>query len=179
MVVESVCPPTRGAWAPEDRGVIAVDLRFALCERIVRDSVLRRLLVNYADRLDAALPLGPTDDTCYLTMEWTTGDPTRTSSEGESLTVRVHMPRRRSEQCSYLDAVLQRLDAAVALDDVEGAITVRRRATSPDVVQTGADMIFRTRTYDVVAVPGQRGLPFPVDHGAISSVPPDGAAPLR
>jgi len=179
MVVESVCPPTRGAWAPEDRGVIAVDLRFALFERIVRDSVLRRLLVNYADRLDAALPLGPTDDTCYLTMEWTTGDPAGASSEGESLTVRVHMPRHRCEERSYLDAVLQRLDAAVARDDVGGPITVRRRATLPDVVQTGADMIFRTRTYDVVAVPGQRGLPFPVDHGAISSVPPDGAAPLR
>jgi hypothetical protein len=29
-----------------------MDLRFALFERIARDSMLRRLLVNYADRLD-------------------------------------------------------------------------------------------------------------------------------
>ena len=29
-----------------------MDLRFALFERIARDSVLSRLLVNYADRLD-------------------------------------------------------------------------------------------------------------------------------
>ncbi len=89
-----------------------MDLRFALFERIARDSVLSRLLVNYADRLDdPAFPLGPTDDTCYLTMEWTTGDRTNTSSEGESLTVRAHIPRHRSEERSYLDVVLQRLDA--------------------------------------------------------------------
>ena len=157
-----------------------MDLRFALFERIARDSVLSRLLVNYADRLDdSAFPLGPTDDTCYLTMEWTTGDRTNTSSEGESLTVRAHIPRHRSEERSYLDVVLQRLDAAVAVDDADGSITVRRRVTSPDVVQTGADTIFRTRIYDVAAVPGRRGLPFPVDHSAIGSVPPDGAAPHR
>ena len=36
-----------------------MDLRFALFERIARDSVLSRLLVNYADRLDdSAFPLG-------------------------------------------------------------------------------------------------------------------------
>jgi hypothetical protein len=157
-----------------------MDLRFALFERIARDSVLSRLLVNYADRLDdSAFPLGPTDDTCYLTMEWTTGDRTNTSSEGESLTVRAHIPRHRSEERPYLDVVLQRLDAAVAVDDADESITVRRRVTSPDVVQTGADTIFRTRIYDVAAVPGRRGLPFPVDHSAIGSVPPDGAAPHR
>ncbi len=155
-----------------------MDLRFALFERIARDSVLSRLLVNYADRLDdSAFPLGPTAVTCYLTMEWTTGGRTNTSSEGESLTVRAHIPRRRSEERSCLDVVLQRLDAAVAVDDADGSITVRRRVTSPDVVQNGADTIFRTRIYDVAAVPGRRGLPFAVDHGAIGSVPPDGAAP--
>ncbi len=157
-----------------------MDLRFALFERIARDSVLSRLLVNYANRLDdSALTLGPTDDTCYLTMEWTTGDRTNTTSEGESLTVRAHLPRHRSEEPSCLDVVLQRLDAAVAVDDADGSITVRRRVTSPDVVQTGADTIFRTRIYDVAAVPGRRGLPFLVDHSAIGSVPPDGAAPHR
>jgi hypothetical protein len=36
-----------------------MDLRFALFERIAQDSVLRRLLVNYADRLeDRALQPG-------------------------------------------------------------------------------------------------------------------------
>ena len=157
-----------------------MDLRFALFERIARDSVLSRLLVNYADRLDdrALLP-GPAGDTCYLTMQWTTDDRTSTCSEGESLTVRAHMPRHRSEERSYLDVVLRRLDAALAVDDADGSITVRRRVTSPDVVQTGADTIFKTRIYDVAAVPGRRDLPFPVDHSAIGSVPPDGAAPHR
>jgi hypothetical protein len=157
-----------------------MDLRFALFERIARDSMLRRLLVNYADRLDdrAFLP-GPAGDTCYLTMQWTTDDRTSGCPAGESLIIRVHVPRHRSGERSYLDVVLRRLDAALAVDDADGSITVRRRSTSPDVVQTGADTIFKTRIYDVVAVPGRRGLPFPVDHRAIGSVPPDGAAPYR
>ena len=60
-----------------------MDLRFALFERIARDSVLRRLLVNYADRLDdrGVLP-GPAGDTCYLTMQWTTDNRTSTVFRG-------------------------------------------------------------------------------------------------
>ena len=110
-----------GRGRRNDRWGIAMDLRFALFERIARDSVLRRLLVNYADRLDdpAVLP-GPTDDTCYLTMQWTTDDRTSTCPEGESLTVRAHLPRHRSEERSYLDVVLHRLDAALAVDDADG-----------------------------------------------------------
>jgi hypothetical protein len=105
-----------------------VDLRFALFERIARDSMLRRLLVNYADRLDdrGVLP-GRAGDTFYLTMQWTTDDRTSTCPEGESLIVRAHVPRHRSEERSYLDVVLRRLDAALVLDDADGSLTVRRR----------------------------------------------------
>jgi hypothetical protein len=157
-----------------------MDLRFALFERIARDSVLRRLLVNYADRLDDRVFLPePAGDTCYLTMQWTSDHRTTTCSEGDSLTVRAHLPRHRSEERSYLDVVLSRLDAALAADAADGSIIVRRRMTVPDVVQTGADTIFQTRIYDVAAVPGRRDLPFPVDHEALDSFPPDGAAPHR
>jgi hypothetical protein len=51
--------------------------------------------------------------------------------------------------------------------------------TASDVVHTGADTVFKTRIYDVAAVPGRRDLPFPVDRDAFGSVPPDGAAPHR
>ena len=133
-----------------------MDLRFALFERIAQDSVLRRLLVNYADRLDdRALQPGPVGDTCYLTMQWTTGDPTGTCPEGESLIVRAHVPRHQPEERPSLDVVLRRLDAALLSDDADGSITVRRRATSPDAVNTGADTIFKTRIYDVAVVPGR------------------------
>ena len=157
-----------------------MDLRFALFERIARDSVLGRLLVNYADRLDGPTDLsGPAGDTCYLTIQWATDDRTSTCPEDESLTVRAHLPRHRCAERSHLDVVLHRLDAALAVDDADGAIMVRRRVTWPDVVQDGADTIFKTRIYDVVAVPGYRGLPFPVERGAIGSAPQDGAAPHR
>jgi hypothetical protein len=136
--------------------------------------------VNYADRLDDRLDLpGPAGDTCYLTMQWTGDDRTRTCSEGDSLTVRAHLPRHRSEDRSWLDVVLRRLDAALAADEADGTIVVCRRVTAPDVVHTGADTIFKTRIYDVAAVPGRRDLPSPVDHDALDSFPPDGAAPHR
>ena len=135
--------------------------------------------MNYADRLDdrGVLP-GRAGDTFYLTMQWTTDDRTSTCPEGESLIVRAHVPRHPSEErsYSYLDVVLRRLDAALVLDDADGSLTVRRRVTSPDVVHTGVDTIFKTKIYDVAAAPGRRALPFPVDHGALGSIPPDGAA---
>jgi hypothetical protein len=157
-----------------------MDLRFALFERIARDSVLRRLLVNYADRLDGrAAPLGPAAATCYLTMQWATDDHMSTPPEGESLTVRAHIPRHCCGERAYLDVVLGRVDAALAADDADGSITIRRRVTSPDVMRTGADTIFKSRTYDVAVAPARRPLPFPVDHGGLGSVPPDGATPHR
>src|SRR4051794_5638225 len=157
-----------------------MDLRFALFGRIARDSVLRRLLVNYADRLDGrAAPLGPAAATCYLTMQWATDDRTSTPADGESLTVRAHIPRHCYGERAYLDVVLRRVDAALAADDADGSITIRRPVTSPDVMQTGADTIFKSRVYDVALAPARRPLPFPVDHGGFGSVPPDGATPHR
>jgi hypothetical protein len=158
-------------------GKITMDLRFAVFERIARDDVLRRLLVNYADRLeDLAVGDGTASDTCYLTLEWTAHNRTGAPPEAESLTARAHLPRHRLEEHSYLDFVLRRLEASLA-DEADGSIRARRRQTSPEVVETGADTIFKTRTYDVTPVPRRNRLPCPVDPDAIGSVPPNGAAP--
>ena len=114
-----------GRGRRNDRWRIAMDLRFALFERIAQDSVLRRLLVNYADRLDdPAFPPGPTDDTCYLTMEWTTDDRTNTSPEGESLTVRAHVPRHRSRGAFLSRCRTAAAGRGLAVDDADGSITV-------------------------------------------------------
>ena len=153
-----------------------MDLRLAVFDRIARDDVLRRLLVNYADRLDdLGFEGGPASDTCYLTLEWTAHDRTGASLDAESLTARAHLPRARSDEQLYLDFVLRRLEVALA-DGADGSIRARRRQTSPEIVETGADTIFKTRIYDVALVPGGSRLPCPVEPGAIRSYPPDGAS---
>jgi hypothetical protein len=134
-----------------------MDLRFAIFTRIARDDMLRRLLINYADRLDACAPGRPADDTCYLTLQWADNDQSDTLSSSLLLTARAHIPRCRSCEPEYLDSVLDRLEAALAVDEAEGAITVRRRCATPDALENGADAIFKTRRFDVASAPSRPG----------------------
>jgi hypothetical protein len=146
-----------------------VDLRFAVFTRIARDDVLKRLLVNYADRLDdLAVGDGTASDTCYLTLEWSADDRTTALPEAESVTFRAHVPRHHHEGASCLDVVMCRLEAALAADGADGSISILRRL-SPEVVESGADTIFKTRTYDISPVPRPGGPAYPIDHGATGS----------
>ena len=115
-----------------------MDLRFALFTRIARDDVLKRLLVNYADRLDdLAVGDGTASDTCYLTLEWSADDRTTALPEAESVTFRAHVPRHHHEGASCLDVVMCRLEAALAADGADGSISILRRRSS-EVVESGA-----------------------------------------
>ena len=155
-----------------------MDLRLAVFERIVRDDLLRRLLVNYADRLDDPVGTGgPASDTCYLTVQWAAADRADASPDAQFVIVRAHLPRSRAEEHWYLDVVLRRLDAALDSDGTAGPVQIVRRGTSAEVVESGADTIFKTRAYDVALLPAPSALPFPVDPRTVGSVPPDGAAP--
>src|SRR3954462_11370094 len=73
--------------AADTDGRIAVDLRFAVFTRIARDDVLKRLLVNYADRLDdPAVGDGPGSDPSSLPLEGAADDRTPAPPEAESVT---------------------------------------------------------------------------------------------
>jgi hypothetical protein len=133
-----------------------MDLRFAVFERIARDDMLRRLLVNYADRLDACAAGGPADGTCYITLQWADNDQSGMLTGRLLLTARAHMPRCRSWEHEYLDLVLDRLEAALAADEAEGAITVRRTCATPGVLEN-ADAIFKTRRFDVASARSRFG----------------------
>ena len=146
-----------------------MDLRFAVFTRIARDDVLKRLLVNYADRLDdLAVGDGTASDTCYLTLEWSADDRTTAPPEAESVTFRAHVPRHDREGASCLDVVMFRLEAALAADGADGSLSILRRR-SPEVVECGTDTIFKTTTYDISPVPGPGRPAYPIDHGATGS----------
>jgi hypothetical protein len=146
-----------------------VDLRFAVFTRIARDDVLKRLLVNYADRLDdLAVGDGTASDTCYLTLEWAGDDRTTMPPEAESVTFRAHLPRHRRDDSSCLDVVMCRLEAALAADEPESSVSIVRRR-SCEVTESGADTVFRTSTYDISLMPRPGRPPYPIDHGATGS----------
>jgi hypothetical protein len=130
-----------------------MDLRFTIFKHIARDDVLRRLLVNYADRLDACAAGGPADDTCYLTLQWA-DDESSVLTGCLSLTARAYMPCCRSREHEYLDFVLDRLESALSVDEADEVITVRRRCSTSDALENGADAIFKTRRFDVACAPG-------------------------
>ena len=143
-----------------------MDLRFAVFTRIARDDVLKRLLVNYANRLDdLAVGDGTAGDTCYLTLEWAADGWPNTPPEAESVTFRAHVPRHRHDAYSCLDLVMYRLDAALTAHGADSSINILPRP-SREVVESGADTVFRTRTYDVSSVPQPGGPPYPADRGA-------------
>ena len=152
-----------------------MDLRFAIFERIAQDDMLMRLLVNYADRLDACAAGGPADDTCYLTLEWADNDQSGMLSDCLLLTARVHMPRYRSCEHSYLDVVLDRLESVLAVHEADGIIMARRRHATPEVLENGADAIFKTRRFDVVSSPSRPGVSPSIRRGG--GRPPPRAAP--
>jgi len=154
-----------------------MDLRLAVFDRIAGDDVLRRLLVNYADRLDDPAGAGPASDTCYLTLQWSGDGRVDAPLDAQSLTVRAHMPRSRAEEHGYLDAVLRRLDAALDGSDPDGQVQISQRRSPSEAVGTGADTIFKSRTYDVALLPAGSGLPLPADPGTVRRTPPNGAAP--
>jgi hypothetical protein len=159
------------AGTPIADGKIRMDLRFAIFKRIARDDMLRRLLVSYADRLDACAAGGPADDTCYLTLQWADNDQSGMLSGCLVLTARAHLPRCRWCEHEYLDFVLDRLEAALAVDEAEEAITVRvrRRCATPDVLENGADAIFKTRRFDVTSAPSRPGALPSIGAGAADS----------
>ena len=166
-----------GSTTDEARGRRRMDLRLAVFDRIAGDDVLRRLLVNYADRLDDRVGTGgPASDTCYLTLQWSAGDRANAGTDVESVVIRAHMPRSRADEHCYLDVILRRLGAALDPDGVPGPVKILRRRTSTAVVEAGADTIFKTRAYDVALVPTPTGLPIPVDPRT-RFTPPDDAAP--
>ena len=124
-----------------------MDLRFEVFELIARDEVLRRLLVNYADRLDGR----PCDGTCYLALQWTDSASPDAPVGAQALTARVHLPRERAGEQAYLDVVLRRLDAALARATRSGSVVVRRTEPGEAVVEHGADTVYKTRVFEFAA----------------------------
>src|SRR4051812_35274570 len=110
--------------------MITMDLRFAVFNLIFRDAVLRSLLVNYADRVESGcLPERTWTGACYVELKWADNDSASAPAGSQLLTAQVHMPRHRSAEQVCLDAVLQRLRAALPVKAANGSFTVRCRET--------------------------------------------------
>jgi hypothetical protein len=127
-----------------------IDLRFAAFVRITRDTGLRSLLVNHADWIDHdRIPCGAAPETCYLVLRWAPADRTGTDAGYDLLTAGVHLPLQRSNEHLFLDFVLERVHAALMADSTDEPITTRRLGTSCAFVDTGADTIVKTGTFEI------------------------------
>jgi hypothetical protein len=134
-----------------------MDLRFAAFELITRDAELRTLLVNYADRVEH----GPAQDgtapgTCFLALKWSDNDRPGAPGGSQVLTARAHMPRHRTNEHLFLDLVLGRLRAALAVDTAKRLITTRCLGVAREIMEDGVDTIFKTSTFEIAPAPPRR-----------------------
>jgi hypothetical protein len=138
-------------------GTITMDLRFAAFELITRDAGLRALLVNYADRVEQGHAQDATaPETCYLALRWSDNDRPDAPAGSQLLTARAHMPRHRPNEHLFLDLVLGRLQASLAVDTARRPITARCLGISHGIMDDGVETIFKTSTFEVVPARPQR-----------------------
>ncbi|MGY1594424.1 hypothetical protein ACI79D_20795 [Geodermatophilus sp. SYSU D00708] len=126
-----------------------MDVRMAVCERIVQDAVLRALLLNTPE--PGRSRAGEGARACSLVLDWAGEDPTAV----QWLTATVELPRSPSADRLYLDVVLQRLQCVVTAPGAP--FTTRCVATSPLLADSRAGTVARVGTYEFAAVPRRAG----------------------
>ncbi|MGY1643675.1 hypothetical protein ACI782_21420 [Geodermatophilus sp. SYSU D00703] len=122
-----------------------MDVRMAVCDLIVRDAVLRALLLNTAEPGRCRDAEGAR--ACSLVLEWTGEDPTAV----QWLTATVRLPRSPLRDRLYLDVVQHRLRTVVSAPG--SPFTTRCLGTSPLLADRAAGTVSRAGTYEFVAVP--------------------------
>jgi hypothetical protein len=129
-----------------------MDMRMAVCELIVRDAVLRALLLNAPGRSE---PGGCSDalgaEGCFLVLDWTGEDPGHCPTAVQWLTARVEQPRSPSRDQFFLDVVRHRL--RTVLSTPGAPFTTRCLGTSPALLNGREGTVSRTDTYEIAAVP--------------------------
>jgi hypothetical protein len=165
---------------------MTVDLRVVVFNRIVQDAVLRRLLVNHADRVESGCDARTGASGCaFLVLRWLRSDEPSASAGCEVLVARAHVPGREADPAGRLDHLLLRLEVALCAEVGDDAVAIRGLGSSPHAVRGPSDTLARTATFMVVPGPwrpdGERefaSVPWPgrgdVDAGGL--VVPSGAA---
>jgi hypothetical protein len=127
-----------------------VDLRFETFNLIYRDPVLRALLSNYANRLEYGGPSSTmANDDCFLVLAWTGGEQLDAPIGTEMLTVQVRIPRPGWSGPRYLDAALQRLEAALSDDAAKQRVASRCVRRSGQARDGDNDTIFKSSTFQI------------------------------
>jgi hypothetical protein len=122
---------------------------------IARDSLLRRLLLNYADRFPRGIFGGPTTAPGFIVPTWTANPRPSAPPGSELLVVEAHV--FRGDPCCYLnlEATLQLLHAVLVDADASRPITIRCLGTSADVMESGLDTLFKVATWEIAPPPAQ------------------------
>lgn len=132
-----------------------MNLRLVVGGLLTRDAVLGRLLLNYADRLQHGhLGQGTRTATCFIVPSWTVDARPSAPLGSELFTVEVHVSRDDPRGHRSFEVVLQLLHAAL-IDDARGLITVRSLGTSPGVMASGLDTVFKVGTWEIAPASSQ------------------------
>lgn len=142
-----------------------MELRSVAVNLIVRDATLRTLLANYARRLEGEGAPEYRAEPQFISLSWAVDDRARPRAGSEVLIVDVHVSRDHPCSPAQLDAVLQRLRAALTRTGPNPCLTARCLTTSG----AGADSRFGTlttsSTWAIDPVPAEPERAHPIDLG--------------
>jgi hypothetical protein len=126
-----------------------MDLRVVVNGLIARDSLLRGLLLDHADRFPCGSREQATTAPGFIVPTWT-ADPRPSAPRGsELLMVEAHVFCVDPSRYLNLEATLQLLHAVLVDADGSAPITTRCLGTSADVMASGRDTLFKVATWEI------------------------------
>jgi hypothetical protein len=127
-----------------------MNIRSVTFDLIAQDVALRAFRVTDAVRVHPAHSTGSTaPESCFIELEWAMGERMVAPDGSLFLTVRAHLPCRRSAEHLLLDFLLQRVQMVLAAGAADGLIRSWYQGTLRDVAKSGSDTIFKSSTFQI------------------------------
>ncbi|SDO37163.1 hypothetical protein [Geodermatophilus sp. DSM 45219] len=140
-----------------------MDLRFVAFDLIARDATLRPMLARYARLLQAEGPPEDRPEPCFVSLGWTRDERASAPVGSQLLTVQVHVSPYDSSSPARLDAVLQRLRAALTVTGPNPCITTRCLTTSVTSADSRFGTLVTTSTWAIAPVPTEPRRAAPIE----------------
>src|SRR5688572_19322855 len=118
-------------------GRAVMNIRSVTFDLIARDVALRAFRVTDAVRVHPAHSTGSTaPESCFIELEWAVSERMVAPDGSLFLTVRAHLPCRRSAEHLLLDFLLQRVQMVLAAGAADGLIRSWYQGTLRDVAKS-------------------------------------------
>lgn len=134
-----------------------MDVRLVVGGLLARNAVARRLLWNYADRLERGWSWDcSVSAACFIVPNWSVDPPPSAPFSARLFTVQAHTSCIDPSPHETLDAILRLLHVVLTDDHAGSSVTARRLDAPADLVDGELDTVARLGIWDIAPVPARR-----------------------